>query len=77
MLLKAKIVNRILNILHTTIDQNKIINRIEYITSDQIIAKLRWAIDELGYDRLDYLPEEIEYHSIRSGATIIIYLSPK
>ena len=79
----AAIVNRITNIPGTTIDSpvntflNKITNCIEYITSDQILASLRWAAGELGFDRLGYHPEEIGCHSIRSGAAMAMYLSPK
>ena len=82
-LLWATTVKRILDIPGATVDSpvntffNKITNQIEYITSAQILASLRWAAGELGFDRLGYHPEEIGCHSIRSGAAMAMYLSPK
>ena len=79
----CSIVNRILDTPGTTIDSpvntffNPSTKRIEYITSDQILKSLRWAAGELGFDRLGYHPEDIGCHSIRSGAAMAMYLSPK
>ena len=82
-LLLARIVNRVLDISRTTIDSpintfyNPITKRTEYITSHQVLTSLRWAAGELGFDRLGFHPNDIGCHSIRSGAAMAMYLSPK
>ena len=54
---------------------NSITDRTEYITSDQILKSLRWAVDELGEDLLGYTSAKIGCHSIRSGAAIAMNLA--
>ena len=53
---------------------NNITGRTEYVTSDQILQSLRWAVDELGVDHLGFTSGEIGCHSIRSGAAMSMYL---
>ena len=76
----ANIYRRVMKIPGATIDTpvnafyNMITDQTEYITSDQILKSLRWAVDELGEDILGYTSAEIGCHSIRSGAAMSMYL---
>ena len=47
----------------------------EYLTSEQILKSLKWAVDELGIDHLGFSSEEIGLHSIRSGAAMAMFLN--
>ena len=53
---------------------NSITDRMEYVTSDQILQSLRWAVDELGVDQLGCKSPKIGCYSIRIGAAISMYL---
>ena len=53
---------------------NKSIKRVEVITSDKILASIRWAVEELGFELLGYHHHEVGCHPIRSGATMAMYL---
>ena len=76
----ADVFKRVFKIPGATLDtpvnafHNPITNRTEYITSDQILKSLRWAVDELGVDCLGFTSDEIGCHSIRSGAAMAMYL---
>ena len=53
---------------------NTITNHTEYITSDQILKSLRWAVDILGVYHFGFTSNKIGYHSIRSGTDMAMYL---
>ena len=76
----ASIYKRVIGIKRATLDtpvnafHNSTTDRTEFITSNQILQSLRWAVDELGVDRLGFSSLEIGCHSIRSGAAMAMYL---
>jgi hypothetical protein len=49
-------------------------DRIEHITSADMVDALRTAVRAIGEDRLGILAKEIGTHSIRSGAAMAMYL---
>ena len=53
---------------------NPITKRAENIHSDQILASICWAANELTPERLGYTSSEVGYHSIRLGAAMAMYL---
>ena len=53
---------------------NPITKQAETIHSNQILASIRWATDELTLERLGYTSSEVGCHSIRSGAAMVMYL---
>ena len=77
--IQARIVNRVLKYPappKTPLNAffNPTTKQSNFITSDQILKKICWACDELGVDNLGYSANEVGCHSIRSGATIGMYL---
>lgn len=49
-------------------------NRIEHISSKEMIQALQAAVDSIGEDNLGIKKEDIGTHSIRSGAAMAMYL---
>lgn len=46
---------------------NKLTERVDGITSDQIPASIRWTAKDLGFKRLGYHPHKVGCHSIDRG----------
>ena len=76
-----QIANRIHNLSDskpsTTINAfwNPNTKRVKHVTSDMNLQSLKWAVDELGPDHLGFSSDKIGCHSIRSGATMAMYLN--
>ena len=49
-------------------------NKIEHITSAEMVAALRDAVVAIGEDLLGFKKEQVGTHSIRSGAAMAMYL---
>ena len=49
-------------------------NKIEHITSVEMVAALRYAVVSIGEDVLGFKKEQVGTHSIRPGAAMAIYL---
>ena len=49
-------------------------NRIEHITSDELINAIDAAADSIGYEKLGLKKGDLGLHSIRSGAAMAMYL---
>ena len=76
----ARIYRRVIALKGATLDtpvnafHNATTDHTEFITSNQVLECLRWAVRELGVDRLGFTEFEIGCHSIRSGAAMAMYL---
>ena len=48
--------------------------RIQHITSEEMIASLRAAVEAIGEEKFGFKSSEIGTHSIRSGAAMAMFL---
>ena len=49
-------------------------DRIEHITSSEMVEALRAAVGSIGEETLGFKMKEVGTHSIRSGAAMAMYL---
>lgn len=74
----ARVVNRIWSYPGTSLDTPVSAvwrhDRIEHITSGELVNILRAAVKAVGKDQLGFTADEIGTHSIRSGAAMQMYL---
>ena len=75
----AKVVNRIWTYpgtsLNTPINAVWRNDKIEHLTSGELVRILRAAVKSIGNDQLGFTAEDIGTHSIRSGAAMQMYLA--